>query len=189
MMFDLNILFIPLFFSNLKRKEIFLVYKKQKKNLIFNNTVFNSRLSMKYYQDIIYPEVLSNKIEYVDNNKKFILQPSYKFHKETIPEIVYTPDFYIKYKNGKEEIIDVNDKFEIMGDGDYLKKIMFNYLYPNFMYIHLTYSSLDGGWNDYTYVKKQIKKRNKIRKLNGKQNGINEEEINKEIQLQWLYKE
>ena len=79
---------------------------------------------------------------------------------KTIQPIKYVADFFIVYKDGREEVIDTKgcpDSIAI------LKRKLFWYNYPTVDYKWICYSKIDGGWCNFDYVKKQraLRKKNK----------------------------
>lgn len=128
-----------------------------------NGIVFDSRLEMKYYRDVICPLVESGDIVYCELQKPYELQPKFIHDNKTVQPVKYVADFFVRYKDGREEVIDTKgypDQTAL------LKRKLFWFTYPNVCYKWICYSQIDGGWCDYEFVKKQRaeRKRNQQRK-------------------------
>lgn len=127
----------------------------------FNGIVFDSRLEMKYYRDVLCPLEKSGDIIVCELQKPYELQPKFKHDGKTVQPIKYVADFFVKYKDGKEEVIDTKgypDQTAL------LKRKLFWYNYPNVCYRWICYSEIDGGWCDYEYVKKRKAERKRANK-------------------------
>ena len=121
----------------------------------YNGIVFDSILEMKYYRDVLLPKVESGEVINYVLQKPYELQPKFVHNGKTIRPIQYVADFYIIYKDGREEVIDTK------GYGDQmaiLKRKIFWYHYPDVDYKWVTYVKKYGGWIDYEEYKK-LKKR------------------------------
>ena len=126
----------------------------------YNGIVFDSILEMKYYRDVLLPKVKSGEIINYVLQKPYELQPKFVHNGKTIRPIQYVADFYIVYKDGREEVIDTK------GYGDQvaiLKRKIFWYHYPDVDYKWVTYVKKYGGWIDYEEYKK-LKKIDKAKK-------------------------
>ena len=69
-----------------------------------------------------------------------------------VQPIKYVADFFIVYKDGREEVIDTKGYAYTTA---IIKRKMFWYHYPDVEYKWITYSAMDGGWTDYEVVKKR----------------------------------
>ena len=117
----------------------------------YNNIVFDSVLEMKYYRDVILPNVESGLIEYYELQKEYELQPKFTHNGKTVLPIKYVADFYIEYTDGHKEVIDTN----VLPDSvSLLKRKIYWYHYPDLDYKWITYVKKYGGWLDYDTVKK-----------------------------------
>ena len=126
----------------------------------YNGIVFDSILEMKYYRDVLLPKVESGEIINYVLQKPYELQPKFVHNGKAIRPIQYVADFYIVYKDGREEVIDTK------GYGDQvakLKRKIFWYHYPDVDYKWVTYVKKYGGWIDYEEYKK-LKKIDKAKK-------------------------
>lgn len=125
-----------------------------------NGIVFDSRLEMLYYRDVLCPLEESGDIVYCELQKPYELQPKFIHDNKIVQAIKYVADFFVRYKDGREEVIDTKgypDQIAL------LKRKLFWYTYPDVNYKWICYSKIDGGWCDYEFVKKQraARKRNK----------------------------
>ena len=63
-------------------------------------------MEMKYYRDVVLPQVRSGNIIKYELQKKYVLQPKFQIGNKTVQPIVYVADFFIEYKDGSVEVID-----------------------------------------------------------------------------------
>ena len=117
----------------------------------YNNIVFDSVLEMKYYRDVILPNVESGLIKYYELQKEYELQPKFTHNGKTVLPIKYVADFYIEYTDGHKEVIDTKGLPDSIA---LLKRKMYWYHYPDVDYKWITYVKKYGGWLDYDTVKK-----------------------------------
>ena len=117
----------------------------------YNNIVFDSVLEMKYYRDVILPNVESGLIKYYELQKEYELQPKFTHNGKTVLPIKYVADFYIEYIDGHKEVIDTKGLPDSVA---LLKRKMYWYHYPDVDYKWITYVKKYGGWLDYDTVKK-----------------------------------
>lgn len=123
----------------------------------YNGIVFDSEMEMKYYRDVILPKSASGEITAYELQKKFELQPKFKNNGKTIRAIDYVADFYIVYKDGVAEVIDVKGMPDKVAQ---LKRKMFLYKYPEQKYTWVTYVNRQIGWIEYEKAQKMKKRRN-----------------------------
>lgn len=133
----------------------------------YNGIVFDSVMEMRFYRDVVLPQVESGQIVRYELQKPYVLQPEFVRGNATIRPITYVADFYLEFADGRSEVI------ETKGCPDSLalaKRKMFWYHYPDVEYRWVCYSKIDGGWCDYEAVKKARKqrKKEKLLKLNKK---------------------
>lgn len=142
----------------------------------YNGIVFDSVLEMKYYRDVILPNVESGYITNYELQKKYELQPKFEKDDKNVKAITYIADFYIEYSNGTTKVIDIKGMPDSAAK---LKRKMFWYKYPNIDYVWITYSKCDGGWIEYEVLKKAREQRRQKRKF-GKdyQNGFYPKKVN-----------
>lgn len=117
----------------------------------YNNIVFDSVLEMKYYRDVILPNVESGLIKYYELQKEYELQPKFMHNGKTVLPIKYVADFYVEYTDGHKEVIDTKGLPDSVA---LLKRKMYWYHYPDVDYKWITYVKKYGGWLDYDTVKK-----------------------------------
>ena len=131
----------------------------------FDGIVFDSCMEMKYYRDVVLPLSRSGEILEYELQKPFVLQPKFHNGKKTVQPIVYVADFYIKYRDGKSEVIDTKGCADSAAK---MKRKMFWFHYPDVDYRWITYSKIDGGWVDYDDLKKARKERKKLKQAQTK---------------------
>ena len=124
---------------------------KDKSKRTYNGIVFDSVLEMKYYRDVILPNVESGLIKYYELQKEYELQPKFTHNGKTVLPIKYVADFYIEYTDGHKEVIDTKGLPDSVA---LLKRKMYWYHYPDVDYKWITYVKKYGGWLDYDTVKK-----------------------------------
>lgn len=131
-----------------------------------NGITFSSVLEMKYYRDVVLPLVESNEIIEYELQKPYILQPKFERNGKTVQPIKYVADFYLKYKDGSEILIDTKGLADSTAK---LKRKMFWYVFPDVDYRWVAYSAKDGGWVDYDTlqsIRRERKKKSKNQKEN-----------------------
>lgn len=119
---------------------------------------FDSALEARYYREVIKKGIQEGNIISYELQKKYELQPAFKYKNKTIRAITYTADFVVTYKDGHTEVIDTKgfpDQKAVM------KKKMFLYKYPDITYKWIAYSKTDGGFIDYDELKKKRAARKK----------------------------
>ena len=114
--------------------------------------VFDSEMEMKYYRDVLCPLEKSGDIVYYEMQKPYELQPKFVHDGKIVQPIKYVADFYVRYKDGHEEVIDVKGCPDSVA---VLKRKLFWYNYPILQYRWITYVKKFGGWVDYEVAKKQ----------------------------------
>ena len=133
----------------------------------YNGIVFDSRLEMSYYRDVLCPLEKSGDIVYCELQKPYELQPKFVHDCKTVQPVKYIADFFVRYKDGHEEVIDTKGCPDSTA---LLKRKLFWYHYPNVIYRWICYSKIDGGWCDYEFVKKQRAARKREKDLRQKIN-------------------
>ena len=113
--------------------------------------VFDSRLEMRYYSDVVLPGVENGEIKRFELQKKYELQPSFIYRGKSILPITYVADFYIEYSDGHIEVIDTKGMPDNVAK---LKRKLFWFRYPDLQYRWLSYSKKWGGWLDYDTIQK-----------------------------------
>ena len=124
--------------------------------------VFDSVLEMRYYRDVLCPLRESGDIVLCELQKSYELQPSFIHDGKTVRAITYVADFFVRYKDGHEEVIDTKGMPDSVAK---LKRKMFWFRYPDVIYRWVSYSKIDGGWCDYDFLKQQRAARKREQKL------------------------
>lgn len=128
----------------------------------FDGVVFDSALELRYYRDVLLPLVESGDVVEYELQKPYELQPKFVHDGRTVQAIKYVADFYIKYSDGHEEVIDIKGFADATA---LLKRKLFWYTFPELNYIWLTYSRPDNGWIEYEDLKKARAARKKEKKV------------------------
>ena len=131
---------------------------KDKLKRTWDGIVFDSVLEMKYYRDVLCPLVESGDVVFYELQKPYELQPKFTHDGKNVLPIKYVADFFIRYKDGTEEVIDTKGCPDSVA---LLKRKLFWYHYPDVKYMWICYSKIDGGWCDYEKVKKSRASRKK----------------------------
>lgn len=124
--------------------------------------VFASILEMKYYRDVLCPMVESGEVTYFELQKPYVLQPEFKHNGKSVRAITYVADFFIRYADGREEIIDTKGCPDTTAK---IKRKLFWYVFPDAVYRWVGFSLIDGGWVDYEVIKKNRAERKRQKKL------------------------
>lgn len=129
----------------------------------YDGIVFDSRLEMRYYSEVVLPGVDSGQIRTYELQKKYELQPKFKHNGKTILPITYVADFYIEYSDGHIEVVDTKGMPDNVAR---LKRKMFLYHYPDVQFRWVSYSKKWGGWLDYETIQslRREEKRSKNKK-------------------------
>lgn len=137
---------------------------KDKGDREFDGIIFDSAIEMKYYRDVVLPAFSAGEITHFEMQKKYILQPKFKRNNKNVQPIEYKADFFIIFKDGREQVIDIKGCPDAVAK---MKRKMFWFVYPNIEYLWIGYSKLDGGWVTYETIQAGRKQRKKQRKLKG----------------------
>lgn len=123
--------------------------------------VFDSALELRYYRDVLLPLVESGDVVEYELQKPYELQPKFVHDGRTVQAIKYVADFYIKYADGREEVVDIKGFADATA---LLKRKLFWYTFPELNYYWLCFSLTDGGWIRYEELKKARAARKKAKK-------------------------
>lgn len=93
----------------------------------YDGIVFDSKAEMEFYRDIVLPLYNAGEIVKYELQKPFELQPGFRRYGKAVRAITYVCDFYLVYKNGRTEVIDVKGMATTEA---LLKRKMFWYKYP-----------------------------------------------------------
>lgn len=134
---------------------------KDTANRTYNGIVFDSRLEMRFYSEVILPGVCSGQIKSYELQKKYELQPKFKHNGKTILPITYAADFQIEYSDGHVEVIDTKGMPDNVAR---LKRKLFLYCYPDIQFRWISYSKKWGGWLDYETIQRLRRAEKRSRK-------------------------
>ena len=131
----------------------------------YDGIVFDSKLEMHYYRDVLRPKVESGEVVEYELQKPYELQPKFMRRGKSVLPIMYVADFYIKYADGREEVIDTKGNPDSVAK---LKRKLFWRKYPDVDYHWITYVKKWGGWLEYEDVvaKRKAENLEKKRKEN-----------------------
>lgn len=121
--------------------------------------VFDSKLESRFYLHLKELTELGEVLEF-SLQPEFILQDKFKREGKTVQPIKYKSDFWVKWKDGREEIIDT--KGTMLTVEFKLKRKMFWYRYPHLTLKLITHVAKYGGWlelEEYEKRKKEEKKK------------------------------
>lgn len=135
--------------------------EKDKEGRTCDGIVFDSKMEMKYYRDVLCPGVESGTITNYELQKKYVLQPRFVHGEQNVNAITYVADFYIEYADGRSEVIDIKGYPDSVA---LIKRKLFWYVYPETTYRWISYVKKYGGWVDYEDLKK-LRKQDKKRKV------------------------
>lgn len=148
-----------LFFTLMKEYGKYKVSLNKEKRT-YDGIVFDSVQEMQYYTDVILPGIECGEIQRYERQKRYILQESFVRDGKKVLPIEYKADFYVLYKDGREQVIDIKGCAEPLAK---VKRKIFWYRYPAVDYVWLSYSKIDGGWITYEEKQAGIKQRKKIK--------------------------
>lgn len=123
--------------------------------------VFDSVLELRYYRDVILPLVESGEVVEYELQKPYELQPKFVHDGRTVQAIKYVADFYVKYCDGHEEVIDIKGYADATA---LLKRKLFWYTFPEKNYKWISWSLKDGGFLLYEDLQKLRSERRKAKK-------------------------
>ena len=139
----------------------------------YNDIIFDSKLEMKYYRDVLLPMLESGELTKIELQKKYVLQDAFERNGKKVLPINYVADFYIEFSDGRTQVIDTKGMPDNVSR---LKRKLFWHRYPETDYIWISYSKKYGGWGSYDeheYLRK-LDRRNK-KGLKEKKNGKGKE--------------
>ena len=116
-----------------------------------NGIVFDSKMEMRYYRDVLCPLLESGDVVSYELQKPYELQPKFIHDGKNVRAITYVADFEMIYKDGHEVVVDVKGMPDSVAK---IKRKLFWYLYPDVDYKWVTYVKKFGGWIDYEECKK-----------------------------------
>jgi hypothetical protein len=146
----------------MKRESKFNV-KKDKTDRTFDGIVFDSAAEMKYYRDVILPQIEAGDIVGCERQKRYVLQDKFKREGKTILPIEYKADFVVQRKDGTEKVIDIKGCPDPISK---MKRKMFWFKYPVVDYVWLGHSKELGGWVAYEAIDENRKQKRKNKKEN-----------------------
>ena len=96
-------------------------------NVEIDGINFDSKFEAEFYFSELQWLYAAGEITKIERQKKYLLQPAFKYQDKTIRSINYVADFVVTYKNGSVEVIDTKG----VATPEYLlKKKLLLYRYP-----------------------------------------------------------
>lgn len=115
-----------------------------KESRTYDGIVFDSRLELQYYRDVLVPAMACGDVTDVKRQVAYTLQPSFKRAGKAVRAITYKADFVVTYKDGTIQVIDIKGMATPEAK---LKRKLFWFVYPDTNYIWLGYSKKTGWIN------------------------------------------
>lgn len=117
---------------------------------------FDSKLEKQFYEDIIVDGMKNGTIKDYILQKKYLLQPSFKYFGKTIREINYVSDFDIYWTSGHFQIVDTKG---LPTQDAKIKAKLFKFKYSDIDFKWMSYTKAT-GWIEYDALQK-IRRENK----------------------------
>lgn len=141
-----------------------------KEKRTYDGIVFDSKLEMRFYKEILLPLLESGDVVKYELQKPYELQPGFRHDGKNVRPITYVADFYMMYKDGHEVVIDTKGCPDSVAN---IKRKMFWYIYPDLDYQWMTWVKKFGGWITYDECKR-LRKEEKERKIQEEKENKNE---------------
>lgn len=122
--------------------------------------VFDSKLEMQYYKEVVIPGLKDGTIKQVIRQQRYKLQPAFKYQSKLVRAIEYISDFTILYADGSKLIVDVKGK--ATADAK-IKRKMMHYVYPDENFVWMAYTRAT-GWMEYDALEKYRREKKKGKK-------------------------
>lgn len=135
--------------------------EKETAKRTYKGVVYDSAMEMRYFVEVVEPLIAQGVVESYERQKPYVLQDGFERYGKKVFPIKYIADYYIKYSNGLEEVIDIKGNPDTVA---LLKRKLFWGKYPEINYRWLTYNKSHGGWVDYDDLQAQKKLEKKEKK-------------------------
>lgn len=122
--------------------------------------IFDSKLEMQYYQQVVVPGLQDGSISKCERQKRYKLQPAFKYKGQSVRAIEYISDFTLEYSDGTILIVDV--KGRPTADAK-IKKKMMHYIYPELDFVWMSYTKAT-GWMQYEELERLRRQKKKEKK-------------------------
>lgn len=124
--------------------------------------IFDSLLEQKFYTTYLAPKFKSGEIVDYELQKKYPLQPSFKYNGKTIRAVDYLADYWVLWNDGHEQVFEI--KGGMVDSVAKLKKKLTQYKYPDLDYDWWYYTEKTGWilWDEYEKIKRERKKAKKV---------------------------
>lgn len=136
----------------------------------YEDIIFDSKLEMNYYRDVLLPMLESGELSKIELQKKYVLQDGFKRNDQTVRPIIYIADFYLEYSDGSERVVDIKGMADSTAK---IKRKLFWAKYPDIDYVWITYCKKYGGWGSYDHFKnlRRDEKRKRTKELKENEDG------------------
>lgn len=125
---------------------------------------FDSNIEKKYYDEVVLPGFKSGEIINYELQKKYNLQEKFRRpNGELIRAIDYVADYWVKYKDGHEHVIDVKGNGLLLDGVCKIKKKLMYYKYPEIDFEWITWGK-DTGWINWDLAQKMKRDAKKAKK-------------------------
>lgn len=127
--------------------------KYNNKKVVVDDIKFDSKDEALYYIYLKEQKELGNVLEF-SVQPKFTLLKAYEKYGKKVRAMTYSPDFYIKYPDGKEEYVDVKG---MSTQASEMRRKLFDYFYKDLTLRWVSRNLKHGdehGWIDYDDLKK-----------------------------------
>lgn len=102
----------------------------------------DSELERRYYAAVLWPKIMAGLVVSVELHKRFELYPADTYCGLRLPAAHYTPDFFITYKNGTVEVVEVKSAA--------VRKLQRDYIYRRRLFIERY--ARKNGWRFTEYI-------------------------------------
>lgn len=125
-----------------------------------DDIIFDSKLEMQYYKDVVIPGLKDGTISKCERQKRYKLQPSFKYKGKTVRAIEYISDFTLERSDGTILVVDV--KGRPTADAK-IKKKMMHFVYPDLNFVWMAHTKAT-GWMEYDELERLRRAKKKEKK-------------------------
>lgn len=131
---------------------------RQSKDYYTGKTItFMSKLERRFFEDVVLKGMNDGSIIKYELQKRYCLQPSFKYQGKTIKPINYVSDFDLWLADGRFFVIDTKGMPTVDAK---IKAKMFKYKYPDIKLIWMSYTKAT-GWVEFDVLQKIRRKKKK----------------------------
>jgi hypothetical protein len=132
--------------------------KEKQDKRTYKGNIYASDLELRYFKEIVEPEIENGNIISCEQQVKYELLPSFIHNGEKHRGIYYISDFNLTYSNNYEVVIDTKGFLKPI---DIIKHKLLLSKYPDINFKLIGYSKIDGGFVDLDVIKTGRAKRKK----------------------------